>query len=313
MAEDSSSSAHGGASARDEDLIVGSAKIAQFEIAGLFGRPLNHTIPFPPQSVNATEPELLILLGPNGCGKTTILRMIDGMLRLDFDIFRQMPFATAKLSLSTGDTLSVEARDTRDFPLFVKFNNNAAELSRNKQGYNQEQSQAIANFRRTALPILNNIRFRLVDIHRSLALQQPMAENYIRGNLADHDSDVAAYIAAQIRQKPEASKALSKLVLNFIREAQLNYRRFFVADQLELLPRILSSLSGTRQARPSELAAKVAAMKERSTIMARIGLQTDEADLDTLTELLSDERKYKDNASSRESAIWHFGVNLFLP
>jgi energy-coupling factor transporter ATP-binding protein EcfA2 len=250
MAEDSSSSAHGGASARDEDLIVGSAKITQFEIAGLFGRPLNHTITFPPQSVNATEPELLILLGPNGCGKTTILRMIDGMIRLDFDMFRKMPFATAKLSLSTGDTLSVEARDNSDFPLYVKFNDNAAELSKNKEGYSREQSQAIAAFRRTAQPILNNIRFQLLDIHRSLALQQPTADKYIRSNLADHDSDVAAYFAAQLRmerQKPEASKALSRLVLNFIREAQVNYRRFFVADQLELLPRILSSLSDTHQ------------------------------------------------------------------
>jgi AAA domain, putative AbiEii toxin, Type IV TA system len=101
------------------------------------------------------------------------------------------------------------------------------------------------------------------------------------------------------RQKPEASKALSKLVLNFIREAQVNYRRFFVADQLELLPRILSSLTDTSQfsAKRAELEAKVAAIKARSPIMARIGLQTDEDDLDTLAALLSHDSQYRDSAS----------------
>jgi energy-coupling factor transporter ATP-binding protein EcfA2 len=301
MAEDSSSSAQDG----DEDLIVGSAKITQFQIKGLFGRPLKHTIKFPPQSVNATDPELLILMGPNGCGKTTVLRMIDGMLRLDFNIFRKMPFATATLSLSTGEQLLVEARDNRDFPLFVTFNDTFAELSKNKQGYNPEQSEAIANFRRAALPIINNIRFQLVDIHRSLALRQATIEDYVPANLTTYADDFMAHITAQAqvrmeRQRPETSKALSRLVLNFIREAQVNYRRFFVADQLELLPRILSSLTGTSQLSPvppSELAARVAAIKSRSPIMARIGLQTDEADLDTLAELLSRESQYKDNAS----------------
>lgn len=304
MAEDSSSSAHEGVPPSDDDLIVDTAKITQFEIAGLFGRPLNYTIPFPPQSANAIEPELLIVMGPNGCGKTTILRMIDGMLRLDFNIFRTIPFETAKLSISTGDKLFVEARDIRDFPLFARFNDNSAELSKNKQGYSPEQSQAISIFRQAALPIMKNIRFQLIDIHRSLALRQPTTEDPVLRNLTTYSDDVVAYVTPQgqvrtERQKPEASKALSKLVLNFIREAQVNYRRFFVADQLELLPRILSSLTGTTQisAQQSELAAKVAAIKSRSPIMARIGLQTDEADLDTLAALLSRNSKYKDNAS----------------
>lgn len=304
MAEDSSSSAHEGVPPSDDDLIVGTAKITLLEITGLFGRPLNYTIRFPPQLANDIEPELLILMGPNGCGKTTILRMIDGMLRLDFDIFRTMPFATARLSISTGDQLFVEAIDNRDFPLLARFNDNSAMLSKNKQGYSPKQSQEISIFRQAALPILQNIRFKLIDIHRSLALRQPTTEDSVLRGLTAYSDDMVTYTTARgqvhaERQKLEASKALSKLVLNFIREAQVNYRRFFVADQLELLPRILSSLTGTSQvsARQSELAARVAEIKSRSPTMARIGLQTDEADLDTLADLLSYNSKYKDNAS----------------
>jgi hypothetical protein len=165
MAEDSSSPANDGVLPSDEDSRGGEA-ITRFEIVGLFGRPINYTIPFPPQSVNANEPDLLVLMGPNGCRKTTILRMIDGMLDLDFNMFRAIPFTTATLSLSTGDQLFVEARNNRDFPLLARFNNESAELSKNKEGYTPEQSRTIAVFRQAAQPILKNIRFQLVTFPR---------------------------------------------------------------------------------------------------------------------------------------------------
>jgi ABC-type dipeptide/oligopeptide/nickel transport system ATPase component len=300
MAEDSSSPTNAIPSS-DDDLIVGGAKIAQFEVTGLFGRPLNHSIQFPPQPTSTNDPAILILAGPNGCGKTTILRMIDGMLQLDFDIFRKMPFATARLSLSTGEQLTVEPRSDKDFPLFVRFNEFAAQLSKDKRGYSPEQSRAIAIFRNAALPIFRNIGFQLLDIHRSLALRQTTAE-YMLNSLAAHRPDLDPFYAAALRRehrRPEESAELALRVKNFIRDAQVNYRRFFVADQLELLPRILSSLTGTRQlsASRSELAAKVAAIKARSPVMARIGLQTDDTDLDTLAELLAQNSQYTDNAS----------------
>jgi len=301
MAEISSST--GNTSQNDEDLVVGDAKIEQFEIRGLFGRPLNYIIPFPAPPPNASDPELLILSGTNGCGKTTILRMIDGMLRLDFDTFRQMPFESAKLTLSTGEELSVKSRNNKEIPLFVRFNDLSAELRQEKENYTPEQSQAISDFRKMARPILGNIRFQLLDIHRSSALRQAVTEQSPIGGLLPRHIDPYAYHnviqARPDRGRSDSSNDLARQVLNFIREAQLNYRKFFAADQLELLPRILSSLTHTQDiSMPrSELAAKVAAIKLQSPIMARIGLQTDDEDLDTLSVLLSQESRYTDEPS----------------
>ena len=81
MAEDTSFAALQDALVSDEDdptsesPISESVKITKFEVAGLFGRPIGHEIEFPLQNTNAVEPHLLILMGPNGCGKTTVLRI----------------------------------------------------------------------------------------------------------------------------------------------------------------------------------------------------------------------------------------------
>lgn len=302
MAEISSSPASGGTSLGDHALTVAGAKITQFEITGLFGRPLNHKIQFPQQSISATEPDILIIAGPNGCGKTTIFRMIDGMLRLNFDMFRQTPFTTAKLSISTGDELSVKSIDNEEFPLLVQFNDKAAELSKDKVNYSPQQNEAIALFRKTASPILKNVRFQLLDIHRSAALRQAKITEE-PGIVGGNTWTTIAAVPVRVEglhidhRRPDLSMELSRLILEFIREAQVNYRKFFVADQLELLPRILSSLTGTLSEQQSELAARVAAIKERSSIMTRFGLQTDDTDLDTLTTLLSNNSQYSDNAS----------------
>ena len=68
-----------------------SPQIAEFRISGLFGT-LQYDIVFPKHELSSSEPRLLILQGPNGCGKTTLLRMISGILDLDFDIYRKVPF-----------------------------------------------------------------------------------------------------------------------------------------------------------------------------------------------------------------------------
>ena len=52
-------------------------------------------------------PSLVILHGRNGVGKTTLLRMLDGLMRLDFDVFREVPFVSSGLRFNSGQQITV--------------------------------------------------------------------------------------------------------------------------------------------------------------------------------------------------------------
>jgi len=52
-------------------------QLAEFEVQGLFGR-YHHHIKFPVSEPDKPQPSLGILHGPNGVGKTTVLRMLYG-------------------------------------------------------------------------------------------------------------------------------------------------------------------------------------------------------------------------------------------
>jgi energy-coupling factor transporter ATP-binding protein EcfA2 len=280
-------------SSPEEQGEQGTTRLHKFIVRGLFGRDTCHKIAFPSQPRRDGEPDLLILMGLNGSGKTTILRMINGMIKLDFDTFRRVPFREAVLSLSTGDALIVKPNPDETLPLTVQFRDLKAALPRVQGDYSACDREPVDKFRVVAKPLLDTVNFELLDIHRSIALRQEKTWE-----------DRGPYFVSSpsgeprlVRRPPEAN-SLSERVRSFIREAQVNYRKFFVADQLELLPRILKGLSTAgKQTNKRELAAKVAEIAGRSPVFSRLGLQTDSADLESLRGLLSEDAKFNDPAS----------------
>lgn len=75
-------------------------KIEQIEINGLFGY-LDHKIP-----LNVND-RITIIHGPNGVGKTTILRLVSDLFKSQFLSLLNTPFDNIVISFSSKDTLTV--------------------------------------------------------------------------------------------------------------------------------------------------------------------------------------------------------------
>lgn len=83
-------------------------KIQQISITGLFGV-FDHVIPL------NQDNRITIIHGPNGFGKTSILRLIDGLFNAKYSVFNTIPFSTFKLDCDDGNTLEVSKKQTDDY------------------------------------------------------------------------------------------------------------------------------------------------------------------------------------------------------
>jgi predicted ATP-binding protein involved in virulence len=69
-------------------------------VTKLFGI-FNHKIP-----LNLDE-HITIIHGPNGFGKTVLLRMVDGLLKSNYMLFRRIPFDEFKIEFDDQEFISV--------------------------------------------------------------------------------------------------------------------------------------------------------------------------------------------------------------
>jgi predicted ATPase len=250
--------------------------LSSFSIDGLFGY-LNHQIIFPDPEANG-EPSLLIIEGQNGSGKTTILKMVSGIVNgLDFGEFRKFPFRQASLEFSNGERIGVERRDDPMFPIQATFRDMTVPL-RNKsdvERYSPEETRLIDNYRAVALPLVNNIKFDLIPIERATYTAELNEELTMDPR------------TGKFRRNQREQMILAGRVRDFLRDAQVNYRRFFQADDLELLPRILRSFENDQSAPSADkLISKVSKSLEQNKLSKRFGLETNDRELETLLSLL---------------------------
>jgi ABC-type cobalamin/Fe3+-siderophores transport system ATPase subunit len=255
-------------------------RITRFAISGLFGGfPISIDFPDPQASAG---PAIVILSGSNGIGKTTILRMIGGMLQLDFDEFRRVPFQNAELALSDGTILTVSWIEGSQRPLFVQYEELSMGLLLDKDlGYSPEERSSIDNFRAYALPRVRGIRYDLLELDRSNK-QKAFSET---GLIRDE--------RGTIRRRETSDSTLSHMVRNFLREAQVNHRRFFRSEELDVLPRLIDRLSQNIEAPDAnELLRRVDIIRAKIPSYERLGLYVDDEQLLSVVELIASDREW---------------------
>lgn len=275
--------------------------ITKFEIWGLFDE-YHHTLPFCDQASQVGEARVVVLVGRNGIGKTTMLNMIDGMLKLDFRTFRETPFSNCILTISTGDTLSIKPNDKRT-ALIASFNNTTANLHLAKAGPATHQDEiGVENFRAIATPVLQQVSFEKLDIDRSIALRE--REMYHHDEYVDDSGErvrLRKYLEGKIDRSEEGRSTLSEKVKRFLREAQVDYKKYFSSQVPELFPRIISRLKSISASTvtPQDLILRLDTIKSSEDDMVRFGLTMNIADINQLSDYLKNE----DVSSKSDAAI----------
>ena len=268
-------------------------EISKFSITGLF-KEHDHVIDFKmANNFTNIEARICLILGGNGIGKTTILNMIGGMLELDFNPFRNVPFKHASLELSDGASLTVTLIEEQ-MTLEIKFNDAICHLNAVESGASKNKPDSIKDvnkLRDQALPILSNVSFEKLDIHRSIALREKdlnMNEEQLRTR------------NGKLSVKPKSASLLSGKVKRFVREAQVDYKKYFISEGPELFPKIIKRLASlnSNTVTVNELIDRLGQIKASETDMARFGLSINMSDIDQLTNLLQDENDLGQNGAA---------------
>lgn len=273
-------------------------EIIQFDVYGLFNEFKHHHLDFQSNVTLVDEARIVIITGRNGSGKTTILNMIDGILNLDFNLFREVPFKKASLKLSSGDKLSVENEESC---LLVRFGDLAAKLNKKMPGPidgSEEEIFNVTKFRSAALPILREVSFEKVDIHRSSFLRKQVDDN--RQVMIEEDGTrtiINRKPVGKLRARLDEKSVLSTRVRNFVREAQVDYKKYFSSEGADLFPKILKRLKNPGSAISStmDLIYRLETIKSNEDEMSRFGLTMNISDIDQLTDLLKDEGTISEN------------------
>jgi ABC-type lipoprotein export system ATPase subunit len=255
-------------------------QLQEIEITRLFGH-FDHRVPFPTRGDNETTPSLVIIHGPNGVGKTTVLQMLDGFMDLNFNVFRRVPFKRGSLRFTTGQEISVErSRLFPDRPLEVSFLGHSVLLHPDHTGAYREADQPLVDaFRSEFRRVTDPITFSFIETNRF-----PPKSTDPRFQAAWQAAGLPPPQAAPAR--PELS--LAERVSRFVSDAQANSAQFFAFAEFSLFNRILQSITSPSMPEYSvdQMVAALETIRTRDQANIRYGLSPDPWDFDQLVSTL---------------------------
>ncbi len=97
-------------------------RITKISVKGLFGM-FDHEIPLNQES------RITIIHGPNGVGKTVLLRMVHGLFNHDYEPFTTMHFEQFRVELEGEDCITVQFGDGDDYLSIERDNGTIAEFA----------------------------------------------------------------------------------------------------------------------------------------------------------------------------------------
>lgn len=278
-------------------------QLEEFQITKLFGK-YDHTISFPHRAENDPNPSLVVLYGKNGIGKTTILKMIDGIIKLDFNIYRALPFKQSHLQFSNGAKIKVEftkGPNKKEDSLLVTYKGKKIYLNYHHSGpLDEKDMQTVDNFRERFYSETSAINYELINTER---LSQQNEEDDRQYN-APHEltpADVAymkdraaiyGRLPSRVCKKPLRVRPgkLAIRVREFLSEAQVNYRNYFATTEPDLFPKILERITGEteKEYKANELIKRINSLSKREKIFEHFGLEPESWNKNKLTSILRD-------------------------
>jgi ABC-type cobalamin/Fe3+-siderophores transport system ATPase subunit len=265
-------------------------QLSELVVRGLFDR-YTHRIPLSTASDFDSEASVVILYGPNGVGKTTILRMLDGLIRLDFDVFREVPFTECYLEFNTGQRLNVKLLKKG---LKVDFDTLSVVLTPTlgeKGALDKADRSKVVEFRNHFFKSVENLSLNYIAADRAERFKSPtrrapnldLPPEWVTTStgeiiLASHrhrgDINLPTPIADQVRR--------------FIAEALIDTGSFFLTGSPDIFSRILDDLTHQDENQRSvrDIRQMFEHVHKQDESLERFGLQGDHWDYDRVMTIL---------------------------
>jgi energy-coupling factor transporter ATP-binding protein EcfA2 len=282
-------------------------QLAEVEVVKLFGR-YNHHVKFAHTDRDSGGPSIVILHGPNGIGKTRLLRMIDGVLRLQFDAFRDVPFELFRIAFNDSSTISVSrGGEEPGSPLHIEYRGDASHVQSmvlhpfHSGPFKHSDAAQVDAFRSLFYRSTRTVSFQYIDALRANTKESPPTqhvpsfeewlpvgagsdplarEHFVRG----YAQQLAAWNRDREKLPPLADK-----VFRFITDAQVSHHRFFTSHEPDTFFDILRNIEDRSAAFNSAvLTGRLKALRERETTHVHYGLEKLPWDYVRLLKWLSD-------------------------